>query len=119
MIGMVLTLAWLFWLVPVSMLVLMGLLWFVTRLFMRGAPGVREGWITGIVGRMGQGKSLYAMTICRKHLAVGGTVISNFAIDTAETGGTWVQFTGWVTLLDSLVSRLEKAPKDADGKPVI
>jgi hypothetical protein len=117
MTGMVLTTAWLLWLLPAILLVFAGLMRMALAIFMGGVPGVREGWITGVVGRMGQGKSLYIMTLAKKHLRYGGTVISNFAIDTSVTGGDWIEFRGWVALLEALVVRLEAAPLDKDGRP--
>lgn len=84
-----------------------------------GPPEVREGFVTGVVGRMGQGKSLYAMTVCRRHLANGGHVISNFRIDTSTTGGDWQEFRGWLELLTQLVERLEHAERDDAGRPKV
>lgn len=117
MIGARLTAAWLLWALPALLIVFAGIMRLVLVLFTGGMPAVREGWISGVIGRMGQGKSLYVMTLARRHLRYGGTVISNFRIDTTVTGGNWVEFRGWVPLLESLVERLEGAPRDARGRP--
>lgn len=116
MIGFRFTFAWMMWSVPAFMLGIMGVGWLLMRLFTAGPPSVREGWITGVVGRMGQGKSLYVMTLAKRHLETGGTVISNFRI-ADPLKGDWIEFRGWVPLLEVLVTRLENAPRDEGGRP--
>jgi ABC-type dipeptide/oligopeptide/nickel transport system ATPase component len=56
-----------------------------------------SGQVTGIVGRMGSGKSYTAVRIALDRLGRGVDVASNFKIDTEALGlkGKWIPFTGW------------------------
>lgn len=103
--------------VPLVLLVVAGMIRIALFIATLGPPSVREGWTTGVVGRMGQGKSLYCMTIAHRHLKSGGTVVCNFRVDDSQLAGTVVEFRGWVPLLEVLVERLEGAPRGEGGRP--
>ncbi len=59
------------------------------------------GRVTGVVGRMGSGKSLYAVRRVIRHLRKGNPVATNFTLRNvpAEWSERAIRFTGWDDLL--------------------
>lgn len=75
-----------------------------------GPPMMRPGWVGLIVGRMGQGKSLFAMWRVRKSLQYGCPVITNFHVETgAHPDAVVLQYNSWESLLRVLADRVVEA----------
>jgi hypothetical protein len=63
----------------------------------RVRPLDSAGRVVGVVGRMGSGKSYFAVRTAYRQLAAGAHVASNFTMrpEALGQGGTWRRFSGW------------------------
>lgn len=81
------------WLVPVFLAVLCLVILGLGRLLLSGGksgPPLRPGWMCGVVGLRGHGKSLFVARLIAQRLSAGVNVVANFPI----AGGT-VRMTSW------------------------
>lgn len=100
---------------------LAALYWWMNHEGERGSARVPvgRGRVCGVVGRMGSGKSYFAVRMCTRWLMSGGTVCSNFSLKldrycdvkgcghndpaTCRAAGMqsrWSQFTGWAQFME-------------------
>lgn len=55
-----------------------------------------SGRVIGVVGRMGSGKSYFAVRMAHNRMRAGAQVVTNFSMTLpAELAGKWRQFNGW------------------------
>lgn len=60
-----------------------------------------SGKVVGVVGRMGSGKSYFAVRMAYTRIKAGATVVTNFTMNLPpELADRWRRFDGWESMLD-------------------
>lgn len=98
------------WVIPALMVLFFGFLWCLQFIWgvTQGRP-TKVGFVTGVVGLRGQGKSVFAMSQVLQYLKRGGFVVCNF--DIKGYPGQTARFEGWTSLAELLVERAIKGEK--------
>lgn len=90
------------WFAPLFALVALAAVVFVSAMLNSGPAAFRRGIVTGVVGRMGSGKTLFVMHRCYKHLKAGGQLTANFSLtptpEMVRKGARIGRFTSWAEL---------------------
>lgn len=68
------------------------------RLSSSGPRPFYGGRVTGVVGRMGSGKTLFVVWTLQRRLLAGGTVAANFTLDVPGAKGTILRIRSWEDL---------------------